>query len=275
LWVVPEKFEVLQRLHPDIKWIVRIHSNIPFIANEGIAIKWLREYLNYQNVYIAFNSPKILEEMKFYFGSLGINKSFIDRKVLYLPNYYPEYYRDSKVHKQMKVVNISSFGSIRPLKNQLIQAFAAIKFAESQGLRLAFHINIGRVEQKGDPVLKNLEYLFGHYYKNKHVLVKHKWMPRRWFLQLCRLMDVGMQFSFSETFNIIAADHITQGIPVVGSSEIPWLAERYTCSPTDSTAMCKLLNKVYRSRTNVKSSQKALKKYTTESKKLWREYLSK
>ena len=29
LWVVPSKFEVLTRLHPNVQWIIRLHSGIP------------------------------------------------------------------------------------------------------------------------------------------------------------------------------------------------------------------------------------------------------
>ena len=41
LWCVPEKFEILQKLHPKVKWILRLHSETPFIANEGIAMEWI------------------------------------------------------------------------------------------------------------------------------------------------------------------------------------------------------------------------------------------
>src|SRR5215469_2549040 len=44
LWVVPEKFQVLRNLHPNVKWVVRIHSDIPFLAHEGIAIDWIKRY---------------------------------------------------------------------------------------------------------------------------------------------------------------------------------------------------------------------------------------
>jgi hypothetical protein len=30
LWVVPEKFYILSKLHPNVKWIIRLHSEIPF-----------------------------------------------------------------------------------------------------------------------------------------------------------------------------------------------------------------------------------------------------
>src|SRR2546430_15216682 len=41
LWVVPEKFEVLKRLHPDVRWVIRLHSELPFIAFEGPAMDWV------------------------------------------------------------------------------------------------------------------------------------------------------------------------------------------------------------------------------------------
>jgi hypothetical protein len=41
LWVVPEKFDVLSRLHPRVQWIVRTHSQAPFLAGEGIATRGL------------------------------------------------------------------------------------------------------------------------------------------------------------------------------------------------------------------------------------------
>jgi hypothetical protein len=36
-------------------------------------------------------------------------------------------------------------------------------------------------------------------------------------------MDLGMQVSFSETFNIVTADMVALGIPVVVSDEIEWV----------------------------------------------------
>ena len=50
-----------------------------------------------------------------------------------------------------------------------------------------------------------------------------------------------MQVSFSETFNIVTADMITQGIPIIGSSEIPWLHPFYQANSTSSEDMAKKL----------------------------------
>jgi len=47
LWVVPEKFKILSKLHPTVKWIVRLHSQIPFISLEGVAMKWISKYYDW------------------------------------------------------------------------------------------------------------------------------------------------------------------------------------------------------------------------------------
>ena len=44
LWVVPDKFHVLIPRYPKTKWYIRLHSRMPFLANEGIAIDWLKRY---------------------------------------------------------------------------------------------------------------------------------------------------------------------------------------------------------------------------------------
>ena len=52
LWVVPQKFEVLQKLHPDVTWILRLHSEMPFMAGEGMAMNWIGEYSKIRNMRI-------------------------------------------------------------------------------------------------------------------------------------------------------------------------------------------------------------------------------
>lgn len=50
-------------------------------------------------------------------------------------------------------------------------------------------------------------------------------------------MDLGMQVSFSETFNIVAADMISQDVPVVVSNEIEFVAPIFKANKTSSFSM--------------------------------------
>lgn len=215
LWVVPEKFDVLQRLHPDVKWIIRIHSKLAFLSGEGMAMDWLLEYIKYKNVYIGCNSLPTKKE----FCHLSEMKNFKD-KVLFLPNYYPVVEVEHSCVEKSKRIDVGCFGAIRPLKNQLVQATAAIMCADRLGKCLHFHINGKRIEGKGEPVLKNIEKLFEKF--PQHKLVKHTWKDHKDFLKLCSRMDIGLQVSMSETFNIVSADLVTSDVPVVISNEIGW-----------------------------------------------------
>ena len=266
LWVVPSKIEQLVKLHPNVKWIIRIHSNTPFIANEGVAIDWLSGYLDIDspNVIIAPNSENFLDDLRTIFEH--------DARINFLPNYY-EFTKNSNLFYDFKdEVHIGCFGAIRPLKNQLIQAIAAIHFANSKKLTLIFHINSSRVEQSGNNVLKNLRALFK---KGKHQLVEHNWLNHTDFLKLVGLMDINMQVSLTETFNITVADSVNELVPVVVSSEIDWIDDVYHADPTSSFDISNRLNYIWQhNRTKiVKNNWRDLNEYNCRSIKQWMTFL--
>jgi hypothetical protein len=107
------------------------------------------------------------------------------------------------------------------MKNTLTQAIAAINYADKENKKLILHVNSARVEQKGENALKNLKALFTD---SKHELVEHGWLPHGEFVKLVGTMDMCLQISLSETYNIVAADAINQDVPVVTSDEIPFVS---------------------------------------------------
>lgn len=278
LWVVPSKFTQLSKLHPDVTWIIRLHSELPFLANEGIAMDWIIDYARHPKVIVACNAPRMLNEVRFYIGNaLSIESDFrLSEKVIYLPNFYKQEYQKKKFQLYNNVINIGCFGAVRPLKNHIEQAIAAVKFADYNGLYLNFHINGDRMEMKGEPVMHNLRGMFQHLQPRGHELICHTWTPREQFLELCASMDIGMQVSFSETFNIVGADLISQGVPLVASSEIPWADKLYCADPTDSDDICKILNRIYNwPGFNTWANKIGLKSYTNTTKKVWHKYFRK
>ena len=276
LWVIPSKFLVLTKLHPKIKWIIRLHSEIPFLANEGSAMDWIGDYIHFENVYVSPNSPRAEKDLEHYIkDQTGWSTKEVKKKIIYLPNYYPQDYKSKELDKTKDYIDVSCFGAIRPMKNHLIQAMAAVKFANAIGKKLRFHINHGRVEQRGDSVYKNLVGYFSHISDSGHILVRHNWCPREEFLNICKTMDIGMQVSFSETFNIVAADHTSQGVPIVSSKELPWINPIFAASPTKTTSIYfKLLLSYWFSKFNFKTNQYLLKRYTNKTHKIWLKYFN-
>ena len=277
LWVVPSKFAVLTKLHPKIKWIVRLHSEMPFIANEGIAMDWLADYVRYPQLMIGVNAPRMLEETRTYLRSVHRwDAKTAESRVIYMPNFYPQTYTKRRPLRQKGIINVGCFGAVRPLKNHLLQAVAAVKYADSKKLQLRFHINGNRLEMKGEPVLNNLKGMFQQLEDRGHALLLHDWRSRPEFLDLCAEMDVGMQVSFSETFNIVGADIISVGVPRVPSMEIPWANELFAADPVDSVDIA---NKIARTMKwgwlNTMLHKKQLTAYTNTTRKVWLDWLTK
>lgn len=274
LWVIPSKFSVLCPLHPSVNWIIRLHSEVPFIAGEGMAFDWIGDYAAFDKITIAANAPRALGEVRDFVQLVyGLTKEAVDKKVIYLPNFYPQDFKRKELVVTGDTINIGCFGAVRPLKNHVMQALAALKFANKIGKKLRFHINSGRIEMKGEPVVNNLKGLFGHVFELGHELINNEWTPREEFLGLCRSMDIGMQVSFSETFNIVAADLISQGVPVVGTREIPWFNDVFAAEATESDDIYEKLILAYEhAQENVYTNKLFLDIYTYETRGIWLEY---
>lgn len=255
LWVVPEKFDVLKRLHPGVKWYVHIHSNIPFLAYEGIAVAWLKGYAA-RGVSIIVNSPQALAALSVFVPAI------------YLPNVYPVSGFVPMRKKSGQSLNVGCFGAVRPMKNQLTQAIAAVKFAKARGLHLSFFINSNRSETGGDPVLRNLRALFAG---SDATLVEMPWLEHPEFLALLKAhIDIALQVSLSETFNIVTADAVACGVPVVTSDEISWVGRRCQARTDDVTDIADRMGSVLGSSWTVSRNQQKLKASSEKAVKAWK-----
>jgi hypothetical protein len=79
-----------------------------------------------------------------------------------------------------------------------------------------------------------------------------------------------MQVSFSETFNIVAADMVSAGVPIVASDEVKWTSKWFNAVPTSSDSMArKLWWAVAFSWVNVKVEQWFLKRYIDKTRRVW------
>jgi hypothetical protein len=145
-----------------------------------------------------------------------------------------------------------------------------MKFATSEGKVLRFHINHSRVEG-GQNVLKNLRALFDCSW---HRLIEHEWRNHHEFLRLMRCMHVSMQVSYSETFNIITADAVSSGVPVVVSKEIDWVNpfNKVDCNSIDDIFYG--LKMAYRIKPLVWWNQLRLKSHSNEARKLWIRFIN-
>lgn len=264
LWVVPSKFDILKKLHPKVRWYVHLHSHIPFLALEGIAMEWFYGCLAKGVKFIANSKPS-------YDALRAILPSTVNRDhLVYLPNVYlSNNMKPKSKDKDLEwYINVGCFGAIRPLKNTLLQAMSAIQFARDKGLRLRFHVNASRLETGGAPVMKNLIELFD---RNPDCrLVQHKWHEPEDFIDICHhFIDIGMQVSLTETFNVVSADYVTAGIPIVVSKEVSWACPLSKAQDDSIDSIVKRMHIAYNHRSLIKWNQHRLFENSKVAQEMW------
>jgi hypothetical protein len=170
-----------------------------------------------------------------------------------------------------KVLKVGCFGALRPFKNHCQQALLAIEFANRINKILEFHINVNE-KDNDNAVLQNLRAIFAD---SPHKLIEHPWLPHYRFLNLVSNMDIGMQLSFTETFNIVAADFVHCNIPIVVSKEISWIHWLFKANMSSKKSVFLKMYIAYYGRLfNLQRfNSKKLKKYNIKSINIWMKYI--
>jgi hypothetical protein len=260
-FVTPEKARELQKLHPKVKWVVLGHSCVPFLAQEGSAFTWINQLEKIPNLNIAFNHQETVSDL---------NK--IGYELDYLPNIYSPEYFFKRAKPSEAIIRIGCFGSLRILKNSLNQAVAAITFAESIGKTLHFYINSNSDNGVGDNILRNMRAIFA---RGNHKLHEINWLNHQDFCKLISTMDLGMQVSYTESFNITSADFVFQNVPIIVSEEIKFVHALFRCKNTINSMVRGLYIAYYLDIINGQYLNKLLlEEHNKEAKLIWCNYLN-
>jgi hypothetical protein len=269
LFVPPIELGKLINKYPNIHWFIRLHSEIPFLVQEGRAMQWIHDYLTFTSVSMAANTLRARNDIqvvvKGYFPHW--DQQTLNHRVLFLPNYYPTPAPLGRIPPPFGVLNVGCLGAIRTLKNQALQAIAAIALAATLSKRLRFHVNSTRIEGTTGSILTNLRALFRNTVNAE--LVEHGWLTRSDFLDLCRRMDIGMQVSFSETFNIVSADFATNNVPLLVSPEVTWTDPRIQATATSAGDMVKKGQIALRAVSIIEKNRAGLLQYNNRSRRMW------
>jgi hypothetical protein len=276
LWVPGPKMKELIEIkrYKHIRWVVRIHSDAGFLSAETFAMKLINDYIaiNKSNLTIAPNNKEFTEYLS---NALCYNFK-------YLPNIVEVKHRGIDCECGCsKIMDVGCFGSLRVLKNQLFQALVAIKAADLLNKKLRFHITTDvniKKEAPGypggsNPVLKNLQELFKN---SPHELVEHPWEENDDFQKLIKKMDVGMQLSYTESFNIVAADFVNNNRVIIVSEAINWMPDILKASTVNYDEATEKLIYAYRNRHSaklIKKMRESLIKYNAKAKVIWYNFI--
>lgn len=265
-WMATSDILALMRAYPRIQFQCRCHSNVGFLQVEAAAVRLVREYIELEDGNFNFRLTANCERYAAHVRQVyRCNCAF-------LPNLYDF---DRQVRRQgvgpKAPLRISSFGALRLLKNHATAAAAALKIARLREVDLEFWVSVNR-EEHGKGVVDVLDAMFAGLKWAK--LVKNPWEPWARFRQTVGHMDLAMQTSFTETFNLTAADAVAEGVPVVGSAAIEWLPPHWQADADSEDDIARvgmaLLND---SRNEAERGLRSLAAYVDTGVRLWQAFL--
>jgi hypothetical protein len=266
-WIEAAAMAKLAAEHPSIEWVVRSHSQIGFLQVEPGAIKLLRELLVLQesmlNLRVAANS----EHLRRFFEKVYA------AKCLYLPNLYDveRVERKRDVAHDHRKLRVASFGALRWLKNHTTAAAAALMVAKQRQCDLEFWISVNR-EENGRGILDALRNMFAGLPWAK--LIEHPWSDWPDFRRVVAHMDVAFQLSHTETFNIVTADAVAEGVPCVVAPAIEWVPDYWKVDGDRVEDVARVAGHLLSSIDATDDGRAALTRFVRSASDAWRSYLS-
>jgi len=210
-----ENVGVLTRQFGNTEFSCRIHSQVAFLQCEPQAISMIRDYVRLQdhtlNFRLSVNSDRIGTFLEQVYGS----------SILLLPNlYFIDNPQIRTFREPASLLRVGSFGALRLMKNHATGVSAALMMASVHRRDLEFYLSVGREEGGGNSILAAVRNLFTGVPFGK--LREIPWSNWSDFRHIIANLDLHMQLSVSETYNITTADACAQGVPTVCSGALDW-----------------------------------------------------
>jgi hypothetical protein len=265
-WIPTADLARLTAEYPETRFAVNCHSNLGFLQADPGAMRLVREGLELQrctwNFQVAANSERLATWVGDTYGSC----------CTHLPNLY-HLDRLSGMNRTLfsgGTLRIGAFGATRPLKNFMTAAGAALEIASQMRVDMEFWMSSGRNEGAGPLVNAIHQMTVGL----PHVRVmENGWQTWPQFRQTVRHMHVLLQPSYTETFNVVTADGIAEGVPSVVSHAIEWAPEEWKAQVDDVREIAVVGQKLIGDKEASSRGLKALEDYNQRAMKIWEGFL--
>ena len=266
-WIPTEGLHQLCSMFPHIQFAVNCHSNVGFLQADTRGVKLIREGLDLEmslpNFHIAANSRKMAKWTVDAYGN----------PCALLPNLYhfDGEHRHNKPLWCGGVLRIGAFGAIRPQKNFLCAVGAAVELGYQMKTQTEIWVNTGRLEGGGGCILNAAKEMVEGL---PHIQLKEAgWMTWPQFRRLVGSMHLLFQPSDTESFNMVTADGIVEGVPSVVSYAIEWAPQHWKATLDDCFDMARIGRQLVRDHCAANDGVKALENYVHEGLRAWKKYL--
>ena len=267
-WIPTADMQALSNDFPDTQFAVTCHSNVGFLQADRNGVKLVRELMDMEmatsNVHLAGNTRRFCQWVKHAFGV----------PCAYLPNLY--YLDGCAPHPRPTfsggTLRIGAFGATRPLKNLMSSAGAALEIARGLRCGLEFWISAGRTETGGDGVLAAVSEMLAGL---PHVSLKlNGWQTWPEFRKTVASMHLLLQPSYTESFNMVTADGVAEGVASVVSHAIDWAPAAWKAEVDDVPQIARIGRHLLLDMHAPHAGFEALQTYVAEGLRSYRHYFA-
>jgi hypothetical protein len=263
-WMSRHDMERLIEFFPRIQFVIECHSNVGFLQADPNGVEIIRAVIalsaTHRNLRLGGNSRAFVEWASKVYGV----------HVVLLPNLYP-ITKPCKSHWNGSLpIKIGVFGAVRPQKNFMTAAAAAMLIQQKLQLPVELHMSDGG-EGDGGSVSRAINQMVKGVPDFK--LIRHQWRPWSEFIEIVERMDLLIQPSYTESFNMITADGIVAGVPSVVSEAIRWAPESWKADSDNVLDIARVGVKLLHSRFAVWRGQMALRRSNSQALAAWYKYL--
>ena len=266
-WIPTANLQALSNSFAHTQFAVNCHSNVGFLQADRNGVKLIREAMELElgtsNVHLAGNSKRFCHWVQSTFGA----------PCAYLPNlYWLENCGARQASWTCGTLRIGAFGATRPLKNLMSAAGAALEIARNLRAPLEFWLSGGRTEGGGECVLgavqEMLEGLPGV------SLRLNGWQSWPAFRKTVGHMHLLLQPSYTESFNIVTADGVAEGVPSVVSDAIDWAPDDWKANVDDVLDIARVGRRLLRDDRAVDDGREALESYNRDGLRAYERYIA-
>jgi glycosyltransferase involved in cell wall biosynthesis len=248
----------------EVVFVVVSHSSVGFLAADPHAIRLLRETVDLQlathNVFVGGNSKKFTDWATEAWGVHAV----------WLPNLYctAETFPHRARCWKGNALRLGLFGANRPLKNFLSGAAAAVELAARLQVPTELVLSTGRNEGGNFRALGEMTEDIANFR-----VIETGWLPWPRFRRLLRTIDLVFQVSYTETFNVVTADAIAEGVPVVASDAIDWVPRWWQARADEPRDITRVAERLLRDPNAAHHGREALEEYVERGVAGWRRFL--
>ena len=266
-WIPTPEMQALATHFPETDFAVNCHSNVGFLQADRNGVKLMREVMELElgtsNVHLAGNSTRFCQWVNSAFGA----------PCAYLPNLY--WLHDFAARQKTftgGTLRIGVFGATRPLKNLMSAAGAALEIARHMRVPLDLWLSGGRTEGGGDTILGAVrEMLQGLPGVN---LITNGWQSWPNFRKTIAHMHLLLQPSYTESFNMVTADGVAEGVPSVVSEAIDWAPNDWKANVDDVLDIARVGRRLLQDERAADEGLTSLKAYVANGLHAYRRYFA-